>query len=612
MLAHSLRIVAVAVLAHAVPAQCYTQSGTVVTLNPLFGQSADDDGLSDAIALGFTFPMVGAPVTITHCQIDANGLLYLTDASGVVGPAQHGISGSFEMRGYPTADASARVVAVGGDLMAGSGGNWAVTADTSVPGQFKVCWHDMSRYVFSGPTGSFNFSITLHDTGIIEFAYDDEPIVDADSRTYVGVSVGNSVGASTSVDLTEGADSGSLGLLYENSWPPIDLEARGIRFTPNGLGGFTAGPYCLPGRHESFGEGCYTYEEPHQAIYAHFPDAATAAAALEGESVTFTPNFDGYIVTWGGGTYVAPSPSASVVVIGDDVEADLTPSIPFPHLGTPVPTLSVCTNGYVNMGPVLNNDVDDYGSPWNLLNQNIASFRSNTDYDANIGSIKSEEVVIGPDTVLIVTWENVERFFGGTNPDRFQFQLNLTTGVVTLVWDAMATTGTSDLVVGYAPGGPSVDAGPIDLSTALPITTYPDVYIHPLSLSATGLGINDGVNDSVVTYTIDNIPESAPSSGQHLGFVAFSVLPTSPIDLGVIGMPGCDLLLQTFTLVHTLPPSPISTAATTFTFTPGLANPGFNLYCQALAVFAPASLANGQNALGVVTSNRIRTVVGSY
>ena len=67
------------------------------------------------------------------------------------------------------------------------------------------------------------------------------------SNAYVGVSIGNQVGTSTSPasDLSAGGDSGSLGLVYENGWAAnFDLEDTSITFSPNGSGGFTYSISC--------------------------------------------------------------------------------------------------------------------------------------------------------------------------------------------------------------------------------------------------------------------------------------------------------------------------------------------------------------------------------
>ena len=66
-----------------------------------------------------------------------------------------------------------------------------------------------------------------------------------------------------------------------------------------------------------------------------------------------------------------------------------------------------------------------------------------------------------------------------------QFQLNLTTGVVTIVWNTMAPAGDfTPLMVGMSPGGVSVFPDETDLANDLPLITNEDATLLPLALSA--------------------------------------------------------------------------------------------------------------------------------
>ena len=87
--------------------------------------------------------------------------------------------------------------------------------------------------------GSYSFSVTLYSTGDIDFSYSGTGTFPSFPFGSVGVSIGNDVGtgAEVSQDLSAGADSGSLGLLFEEFFGvPNDLENRTLLlFTEEGL-----------------------------------------------------------------------------------------------------------------------------------------------------------------------------------------------------------------------------------------------------------------------------------------------------------------------------------------------------------------------------------------
>ncbi|HEX5053437.1 MAG TPA: hypothetical protein VFZ65_16790 [Planctomycetota bacterium] len=598
---------AAALLAAATHAQCWTSTGTPVTLNPTGTFSADDEGRSAVMPLGFTFPMAGSLLTLDHCQIESNGEIYLTDAAGVVLPATYGISSLGELRGG--AGGSARVVSYGGDLWAGAGGTWSVKADTSVPGQFKVTWQDVAPY--ANTTASFSFSTTLFSSGMIQFDYH-TGFGTANTTNFVGVSIGNNVGNGTEVasDLSAGPDSGSLGLVYQNTWPPFDLEGSSLMLVPNGSGGYTVATICSvpPATNTSVGTGCYG-PEARQAPYQYWSTAA-ASQVLAGQSLQFTPAGTGYLETWGGGTFVAPTAAATVLAMTDDNEVDVTPSIPFPYLTGPVPTISVCSNGFVNMAPVGNNSVYAYGSVTAMLGAVVPSFRANADYNpastAATGAVKSQEI----GGVLFLTWDSVVRYSQST-PETMQFQLNLNTGVVTIVWNVMGSAG-SGLVVGYAPAGPSVDGGSIDFATATPILTAPDVLLTAMALSANPPPISTAASGTAVTYTTANIPEYAPGSGIHIALGAFSMAPGSGLALPLIGIdsPGCFLHVGSLDVLASMVGAS-STQTVTFPIPAGVPL-GTTVYSQSIGLVVPNSLANSRPGSGFLTSNGIVTVISNY
>jgi hypothetical protein len=358
-----------------------------------------------------------------------------------------------------------------------------------------------------------------------------------------------------------------------------------------------------PASHTNYGSGCYDIAT-NQAIYQNFPDALTSAAALAGTSITFTPTANGYTVSNGGGVYVAPTVAATLIPLADDASAAFTPSVPFPHVGGAVIDLEVHSNCFVSMGPGNANNV--YGSVPAMIGSPVASVRANFDLNPAIaGSAVSAEEI---GNVLHITWEAPRFNFTLAEIERVQMQLNLSTGSVVMVWDTLASAGsTGDTVVGYAPGV-SMDPGAINLATDLPITTVPDTFIPAISMSASPAPVSTGSTGTTVIYQIDDIPDAQVSSGIYFGAVLISFAPDlagSPLDF--LGMPGCNLYIANIDV-------PVMYVGATTSQTVNVDIPsgiavGTEIWAQAVAMVFPGSLPNGQNAYGAVVSNGVASFI---
>ncbi len=478
-------------------------------------------------------------------------------------------------------------------------------------------WIDVE---LAGSAGAqFSFGATLFASGDVLLSYGE--LAD-DAYGYAGVSIGNGVGTGleNSAELIAGADSGALGLLFGEysglERPPVSGKA--IALVPNGLGGFASTLTCRSAEHVAYGVGCYDYQDPNEAVYQLFPTAAASFAAIpSGRSVQFAiagPN--SYLVTNGGGSYVTPPPTATVLTLTDDSSVSVTPSQPFPHAnGTNYSTISICSNGFVNMAPAGVNANGTGGSATSLLNAPAPSFRAQRDYNpapAASGKVKRHEAVVGGETILYATWDGVF-IYNTTTPERFQIQLNLTTGTVTMVWNQMvpSTSVSRPLLIGLAQGN-SFNPGSIDFAVALPVLTSPDIELRPLTLSASPEPVLNPA--TLVTYTIENIPEAVPGSGIHLSavFLSTGALPGG-LDLGLLGAPGCSGYLASLDLPLSVAPSLTATATTTLNFSTPQLPPGVVVYAQAIALFDPAfPLPNGQNSFGLTTSNGIASYVEPF
>jgi hypothetical protein len=437
----------------------------------------------------------------------------------------------------------------------------------------------------------------------------------------VGVSIGDDVGTGGEVsqDLSAGVDSGSLGLLFEEFWSGApDLEGRTLRFSPNGFGGFTTSLACSPAYHQTYGTGCYDFTVATSSFYQWFTDAVSASAALTGNAMQLTPTANGYSAVWlpgGAAAYVPPTFSATSLPTGNDGDETITPSTPFPLPGGSSADITISHNAIITAAPFGNNSFDFTPTGPELVNTSEFAFYSWSDFfDGNTtpvpsGVIKYEEI----GTVLYITFENVDHWTSPqtTSPSTIQFQLDLASGVVTYVWVMVDTNTTSfdgdDHIIGYTDAGFSGDPGSIDLATALPITTLPDVVVNSLALSASPPPVFTIGGPSVpITYTVNNVVDIVPPFGIGISMLMFSVAPfPGGLDMGYLGMPGCNLNIASLDVLIPFPGlAPTDSMVLTI---PQPLVPGMSFFSQAVSLFAPNSLPNGQNPFGGVLSNGVQS-----
>jgi len=605
----------------ALVAQCLTPpsgvtAGLVATQPPI---GPEDEGRSPPIAMGFAFPMAGAASpTYSHAVVDSNGALYLTNGGAAVGTVDFEPIGVNDLRG--ATGASPRVFPLWTDIFTSGVATWSVTVDTSVAGRFRVNWVNVED--INASSDPFTMSATLLSSGGIEFSY--SVMTGLRPRGYTGVSIGNAVGTGTETSsiLIPSADSGSLGLLFQfqdYSVEGPDVNGTTVLLAPNGIGGYLSSAPCRIAYHKTYGSGCYTYRDANEAVYQRFATAAASSAALPpGTAIQFQmAGLDSYLVSNGGGSFVPPPPTATILTLADDQAVNLTPSQPFPHAnGTFYSTISVSSNGFVNMAPATGPGSNGVGAtPFvtvsQLLDAPAPAFRSHRDYNpaaAGSGKVKTHEAVVAGEPTLFVTWDNVY-IDGTTIPERFQFQLGLTFGTVVIVWDSMApsTPASRPLVVGMAQGT-SFDPGPTVLATGLPILTAADIELQPLSLAAAPRPTFAlGGSSAPITWTTSNLRDLSPAApGAYLALLVFSVTPPfggTGIDLGLLGVdaPGCNLLVGSLDVVLAI--APTSPVHDEVLVVPQPLSPGDTFYVQTLNLIVPSSLPNGQNGAGLLTSN---------
>ncbi|MFN3244190.1 MAG: hypothetical protein ACE37K_21975 [Planctomycetota bacterium] len=592
--------------AHA-SAQCFSASGTSIagqmTATTIY--TVDDEGISPDLAFGFPFPLDGT--NWTHFVVSSNGEIYLTDGTGAVGSVLYGVTNVNALRGV--AGDSPRICGFAGDLTAVPNlASWDVLVDSSVAGEVKVTWVGVRHYLGGE---DWNMSVKMNAAGIVEFDYEGNfgtpGIFDI-----TGISAGDGVGAATtpSSDLDQGADSGTLALLYETGWANgFDLNGKGLTIIPNGQGGFTSLLTCGSARHDSVGAGCY--DVGRASFYQWFTDAGVASATLTGNAINLAPTGDGYLASWLPGIaqalYVPPSANATNLPVLNDDEVTFTPATGFPIPGGTVNELTVQGNGIVAFGagptePTVDNWIP---SPERMLDAYHGGVYFWHAYnEEENGDVWAEEL----NGTIYITFQDVENFpLGVANPSTWQLQINQATGDMFLLFVSIDSDNNpifgiypQDHLIGFTPPGASVDPGPVDLATGLPVVTSPDVFA--LAMSASPAPISTTSTGSTVDYTVANSQEITPSGGIAAGIVALS-LTSGNLDLTGVGAPGCFAYVGGLDL--TLPfVGPVGQPHTaSLQLPPGLPQ-GLMIYAQA------ACLSDGVNAFGILTSNGIESRVG--
>ncbi|MBX3461682.1 MAG: hypothetical protein KF830_00790 [Planctomycetes bacterium] len=584
---------------------------------------ASDEGISSPpIALPFAFPMPGAVGTLDQMWVNSNGEIYLTDSTLALtqpaGGASFGVDSLGEIQG--PVGGSARVVPMGDDCDRSqvAGANWSVTVDLSVGGQVRVVWIDMARY--ANTTDRFSFAATLFASGVVQFDY--SSTVPADFR-YVGISVGNAEPTGGSQDITSLPSSpATQGILFESfttaTW---DLSGQSVLIVPDLTPGVenyqvvAVTPYVAPtcASNVAYGTGCYRSQS---SAYQLFTDMPSAKAALDGNGIIFAFTGTGYTPTFVPGlaaSFLAPSGGATTLTgwsgftTGDDGSVVITSSSPVPVPGGTESTWNVSANGILTAGATANNLEDWTPTGADLTGAAAPALAFYTWHDFNLnelgsGPVQTEEV----GGVLYITWNGVE-CYGTPSPNvaTWQFQVDLASGTVTIVWVSMnpATVSSAfgdDTLVGMTLAGVGPDPGSQPLNALPPVG--PDAAGIVLSASPPPV-----INPSTtVTYTATNLAEYFPASGIYISTLFLSVNPLpGGFDLGVIGAPGCNAYLLTLDLDLGGQLTFAPTASWSLTYDNVNFAPGNAIAAQAISLVTPFSLPNGQNAFGLTVSNGV-------
>lgn len=598
-------VAAVPLLAAAAHAQCFqSQYGTLLGLG--------DDVVFAPQAMNITFPLGGLAATYTHAQVSTNGVVYLSNGATTNGtnsgyPSQADFAGA--------AGQAPRIAPMWTDLEFLAANNAGVYFNDTIPGRFVITWANAWEWGTTAPI--FNVQCQLFANGDVVFTYGPNAQSTA-ADTSTGVSAGNGIAFVADVDLSAGGNTSSTQYMRELMLAgSFDLGGKTVTLTPAGGGFAQSVTPCVTAYHDSYGKGCYDVSD---SFYQFLTDSSSAPTVLNGQSLTLTPAGASYLAIWGGGTYVAPPATAGSLAVGDDSEVTVAPSVPFTTPSGSVSVLYVHGNGMISHAA--NNGIAPVSySPdvAGFLDAPATGFFSWHDYnssEAGSGTVKYHEATVGSDVIAYFTWDDVESYASPETINRstMQFQLNLTNGIVTMVWvtvdgNASSIYGSAHLI-GWGPVGPSADGGSLALATALPIVTSP-TNARSLAMTAAPSPVSTASAGTIVTYTATDVPPFAPAAGVYIAMHILSLGQIATgLDLGFLGAPGCSAYVTT--LDYTQANVGFSSTAT-FTFAlPAGVPAGTLLYAQTAALVQPNSLPNGQNAFGLTVSNGVQSYVAPF
>jgi hypothetical protein len=368
--------------------------------------------------------------------------------------------------------------------------------------------------------------------------------------------------------------------------------------------------------HQNYGKGCHDIPATDATnCLQQFAGSPAAKTALDGNAVQFIATGTGYVALWtpgGASLFVPPTGAALAGPAGDDQTMTITPTAPIPVPGGVAAQWTISTNGVLTAGasgnqgtsfsPSLAASASATGLAWYV-------WRDWNPAESGSGPIVYEEA----GGFLYVTWNGVEAYPNfSPNPGTWQYQIDMATGNVNIVMQSFeGGTSTANVVVGCTLAGAGPTPPSIDLATQLPFVMDPisPGSVLPLSLAASPAPVmNPSTN---VTYSITNIPETAPGSGAYLSLVFFSVTPF-PIGFDLVGLvttvPGCKLYLGGLDVSFGLAITAVPVNNVPLTFSMPTFAPGDTIAGQAVALFDPAfPLLNGESG-GFLLSNGVKSV----
>lgn len=335
----------------------------------------------------------------------------------------------------------------------------------------------------------------------------------------------------------------------------------------------------------TFGAGCTLVSK---AAYERF--AAASSFDLSNRSMRLTPNGNHYVAT-NGPAFVTPPSRATRLALGDDASVTLTLPSSFSYPGGSTTALEVCSNGFVSAGPGNGSSYAPTVGSWLAS----AAPRWGTWHDFNPAAALGGAVTYHvANNIAYITWDGVYGF-QNTSPSTWQLQFHLSTGVVDYVWQTMSPLGGATLV-GYAPTGPNLDAGSLDLSVEI-LRSFQTGFANIAPLQASCDSAHLG---TTATFTLQPFPPGGLVGALVQSFTSYP----SGVSLAGIGMPGCNQYVSSSISMLMFPNG--NGVATYPMVLPNVgAFVGAFLHTQGFA------LAPGVNAMGAVAANGVTQQLGS-
>ncbi len=562
-----------------------------------------DDTVLGIQSLGFAFPFNGT--TFTDVHVSTNGFVYLSNG-GVPAPG-----GALCCAGSTAqlVAGSPKIAAYWSDLnvIAGTGN----VKFNALPGKAVITWENAVEF---GNTSQFTVQMQLSVTGEITFTYDSRCQIRTAGDFLVGMSEGGGAVVPAASDFAASSSS-TTNTNFElfTALGSFDLAGQSVLFVPTAPGYVWIPSACPKGANTNYGSGCYNLTN---SFYQLTTTPAVSSTTLSNTGITLIPTGSGAYTIIPGGTFTAPTGAATPLTLTDDSQVT-TPSLttPFPYAGGTASTFTVCSNGSVWVAT--GNSIAYAPAVGTMLGNPQTGWYAWHDYNpgaAGSGQVKFEEV----GTTTYITWDGVFNYGGTTVADanQVQFQFDSATGIVVIAFGTVSAAAHTGFVtgephlVGYSPGGASVDPGSMTFATDLPFTTSALDQLA-MQLSASPAPVSSATSGSTVVYTTTNINEFAPGAGIYIGINVLSIGQLNPgVDLFFLGAPGCRAYIASLDVLQNMVGvTPTGTAS--LPLPAGLPS-GLSVFSQSIALIAPNSLPNGQNAFGMTVSNGVESKIGSW
>lgn len=561
------------------PAQCF---------DTVFGQSlgSGPDFVFPAQSIGFAFPLGGT--TYTHAHVCDKGYLFLSN-NGVPAPGTADLSASAAELAF----LSPRIAVLWSDVVSLASVGSTVHVKSS-PQICTISWRRLQ--CFGSSCSPFDLQVRLFPNGVVECVYGVGATNNSTAPPWsvgvVGISPGGIAIPPAPQNLSV-AGSTTSSIVHEVFTAPnsFDLPANGVRFSPQGSGwSWTPlGPAVNCATVTELGTSCGGVPT---TICQQVP-AALAAAELGNLALRYQRSPSGYQLSrLLSPTFVPPSAAANVVANGDNVEQTVILPSPLPAAGGPTSNLVIGSNGYVGLGAIpLNAAISMTPATFaNLVIPAIAGVWHDLDPTLpGSGPIRFE--VVG--TVAYVTWNNVAIVGAPAATDRFQVQLDLATGDITVVYQTLGGAG-GNYFAGYTRGTSTEPALQVQFAT-LPPVTVGDVAVPTMKHGATSTPF---LGNSQFGFLTSNVPGPVPLSVLVLGDTPIPAgVPLAAIGMGLCQAYGNGNLLS-------LPvPTLQGTSTALLPIALNQALLGISITSQSLA-FSPAT------PLGLIASNGMQMTIG--